>query len=166
MGRLLHGTLALCLCATPLWAQDAPWPVYVQDNPTRCWIADGPSGTTASRNGTDVSGNINRDTVLFYVSFWPDEGRVGEISYTGGYQFAGGSVVTIEVGGQTFELFTEGPMAWAGSPAEDQRIILAMRDGIEAVVTATSTRGTEVIDNFSLQGFDLAMNDAQVRCAP
>lgn len=167
--RTAARALALCLCAgMPAIAQvgDNPWPVYVQDNPTRCWIADGPSGTTASRNGTDVSGNISRDTVLLYVSFWPDDGRVGEISYTGGYQFAGGSVVTVVVGDQTFELFTEGPMSWAGSPQDDQRIIAAMRDGVEAIVTATSTRGTEVVDTFNLQGFALAMNDAQVRCAP
>lgn len=161
--------LVLCLCAaTPALAQnaDAPWPVYVQDNPTRCWIVSGPSGTTASRNGQDVSGNISRDAVLMFVSFWPQDGRLAEVSYTGGYQFAGGSVVTVVVGDATFELFTEGPMSWAGSPQDDQRLIAEMREGVSAVVTATSTRGTEVVDTFDLQGFSLAMNDASVRCAP
>lgn len=161
--------LAVCLCGSAsAFAQttDSPWPVYVQDNPTRCWIVSAPTGTTASRNGQDVSGAISRDTALFYVSFWPDDGRLAEVSYTGGYQFAQGSVVTVVVGDTAIEMFTEGPLAWAGSPAEDQRIIAAMRDGVEAVVTATSTRGTEVIDTFNLQGFSLAMDDAGVRCAP
>lgn len=171
MGALLRPMIAAALCvtvATPAIAQtaEAPWPVYVQDNPTRCWIVASPSGTTASRDGQDVSGNISRDTVLFYVSFWPNDGRVGEISYTGGYQFAGDSSVIVAVGDDTFELYTEGPMSWAGSPQDDTRIIAAMRDGTQMVVTASSTRGTEVVDTFSLQGFELAMNDAQVRCAP
>lgn len=171
MGRGLKQLRAavFCLCVTaPAAAQDvgAPWPVYVQDNPTRCWIISTPTGTTASRGGQDVSGNISRDDVLFYVSFWPDDGRVGEISYTGGYQFAVGSNVIVAVGEAEFALYTEGPMSWAGSPQDDARIIAAMRDGTEMVVTATSTRGTEVVDTFTLQGFSLAMNDAQVRCAP
>lgn len=140
--------------------------MYVQENPTRCWIVSEPSGTTASRDGQDVTSNINRDTALFFVSFWPDDGRVAEISYTGGFQFAGGSVVTVVVGDTALEMFTEGPMAWAGSPQDDQRIIAAMRAGNTAVVTGTSTRGTEVIDTFNLQGFSLAMNDAEVRCTP
>jgi len=166
MGRLLTSALALLLWAAPVHAQteDAIWPVYVQENPTRCWVAARPTGTTASRNGTDVSGNISRDTVLLFISYWPDDGRLAEVSYTGGYQFANGSVVTIDVGDTQFELFTEGPMSWAGTPQEDARIIAAMRDGLEAVVTATSTRGTEVVDTFSLQGFSLAMDDASVRC--
>lgn len=153
--------------ATPAFAQtlQAPWPVYVQENPTRCWIAAAPTGTTASRNGQDVSGNINRDPALLFVSFWPDDGRLAEVSYTGGYQFAAGSTVTVAVGDATFAFFTEGPMSWAGSPEDDQRLIAAMREGLEAVVTATSTRGTEVVDTFNLQGFSLAMNDAEVRCA-
>lgn len=159
--------LALMVCAAhPVYGQGVPWPVFVQENPTRCWIAEGPTGTTASRAGQDVSGNISRDTALLFVSFWPDDGRVGEVSYTGGYQFEQGSVVTVQVGDVSFDLFTEGPMSWAGSPDEDARLIAAMRDGQEAVVTATSTRGTEVVDTFNLQGFDLAMDDAQVRCAP
>lgn len=161
--------LVLSLCVVlPTGAQtpEAPWPIYVQENPTRCWIAEAPSGTTASRNGQDVSGNISRDTALLFVSFWPQDGRLGEVSYTGGYQFARGSTVTVQVGNTAFALFTEGPMAWAGSPEEDERIITAMRGGVEAIVTATSTRGTEVIDTFNLEGFSLAMNDAQVRCAP
>jgi hypothetical protein len=163
--------LALCLgAATPgvglAQGDAARWPVYVQEDPQRCWIVSDPVGTTASRDGTDVSGNINRDTVLFFVSYWPDDGRMGEVSYTGGYPFADGSVVTVEVGDQSFELFTEGPMSWAGSPEADARLIAAMREGSEAVVTATSTRGTEVVDTFSLQGFDRAIDDASVRCAP
>lgn len=160
--------LAFCVCMATVpfaQAQDAPWPVYVQENPTQCWIVATPSSTAASRDGQDVSGTISRDVVLLFVSFWPQDGRVGEISYTGGYQFEVGSTVSLVVDDVEVEMFTEGPMSWAGSPQDDARIIAAMREGSEMVVTATSTRGTEVADTFNLQGFSLAMDDAQVRCA-
>ncbi|WP_224816707.1 invasion associated locus B family protein [Hasllibacter sp. MH4015] len=158
--------LLLCAAGSAMaQVQDAPWPVYVQEDPTRCWITSDPSGTVATRDGQDVSDAINRDEALIFVSFWPDDGRVGEISYTGGYQFANGSTVALAIGDAVFDLFTEGPMSWAGSPEVDAQIIAAMRDGAEMVVTATSTRGTEVVDTFNLQGFALAMNDAELRCA-
>lgn len=158
---------ALCLGgAAPAVAQDdSPvWTVFVQANPTQCWITATPNGTVATRGDQDVSNAISRDEALFYISFWPADERLAEVSYTGGYQFAVDSVVTVVIGDATFDLFTDGPTAWAGSPQDDARIIEAMRDATEAVVTATSTRGTQVVDTFSLQGFGAAMDDAQVRC--
>ena len=141
------------------------WSVYVQEDPTQCWVTSLPAGTTASRDGVDVTNDISRDEAVLFISFWPADERLGEVSYTGGYPFADGSVVTLEVAGTTFELFTEGPMSWAGSPAADARIIAVLREGSEAVVTAVSGRGTEVIDTFSLTGFTAAIEDAEVRCS-
>ncbi len=157
--------LAFALMTGAAAAQDrTAWSVYVQENPTQCWVTSVPSGTTASRDGQDVTEAINRDEALLFISYWPADGRLGEVSYTGGYPFADGSTVSIAVGDATFELFTEGPMSWAGSPAADARIIAAMQDGAEAVVTAVSGRGTEVVDTFSLTGFTAAIEDAGVRC--
>ncbi len=158
--------IALGLSVGPVFAQgQTAWSVYVQEDPTQCWVTSVPAGTTASRNGEDVTDAINRDEALLFISFWPADGRLGEVSYTGGYPFANGSTVTIAVGEATFELFTEGPMSWAGSPASDARIIAALRTGAEAVVTAVSGRGTEVVDTFSLTGFTAAIEDAEIRCS-
>lgn len=163
---LASGLAAFVLTLGVAHAQDrTAWSIYVQEEPTQCWVTSVPSGTTASRDGEDVTSAINRDEAVFFISFWPADGRVGEVSYTGGYPFADGSVVSLVVGESSFELFTEGPMSWAGSSTADARIIDAMREGAEVVVTAVSGRGTEVIDTFSLAGFRAAIEDAEVRCS-
>ena len=107
---------------------------------------------------------VRRSEILLFVSYWPSESRMGEVSFTGGYPFAEDSTVTMEIGNSTFELFVDGEMAWAASEQEDQRIITAMKRGSEAVLTAVSSRGTQTVDTFSLLGFTAAVEDAETRC--
>jgi hypothetical protein len=116
-----------------------------------------------TRDGRVVS--VRRGEILMFVSFWPSDERLGEVSFTGGYPFADGSTVTMEIGETTFELFTDGEMAWAASGADDQRIITAMKRGADAVLTARSSRGTQTQDTFSLLGFTAAVEDAEARCS-
>ena len=99
-----------------------------------------------------------------FVSYWPAEEKRGEVSFTGGYPFAEGSTVSMQIGSSTFELFTDGEMAWAASEQDDQRIVTAMKRGAEAVLTARSSRGTQTQDTFSLLGFTAAVEDAEARC--
>lgn len=141
---------------------ETDWSVFVEDDPTQCWVVSTPSETVNTRDGRVVS--VRRGEILMFVSFWPGQERLGEVSFTGGYPFADGSTVTIEIGSSTFELFTEGEMAWAASPQDDDRIITAMKRGAEAVLTARSTRGTQTQDTFSLLGFTAAVEDAEARC--
>jgi hypothetical protein len=139
------------------------WSVFVEDNPTQCWVVSTPRETVNTRDGRVVS--VNRGEILMFVSFWPGQERLGEVSFTGGYPFADGSTVSMRVGETTFELFTDGEMAWAASPQDDQRIITAMKRGADAVMTARSARGTQTQDTFSLIGFTAAVEDAEQRCA-
>ncbi|AHM03388.1 hypothetical protein roselon_00988 [Roseibacterium elongatum DSM 19469] len=144
-------------------AAETDWSVFVEDDPTQCWVVSTPSETLNTRDGREVS--VRRGEILMFVSFWPGQDRLGEVSFTGGYPFADGSTVSVEIGDSTFELFTEGEMAWAASPQDDQRIITAMKRGAEAVLTARSSRGTQTQDTFSLMGFTAAVEDAEARCS-
>jgi hypothetical protein len=138
------------------------WSVFVENDPMQCWVVSTPRETVNTRDGRVVS--VNRGEILLFVSFWPGQGRLGEVSFTGGYPFADGSTVSMVVGDSTFELFTDGEMAWAATPQDDQRIITAMKRGADAVLTARSTRGTQTQDTFSLMGFTAAVEDAESRC--
>ena len=138
------------------------WSVFVEDDPTQCWVVSTPRETVNTRDGRVVS--VRRGEILMFVSFWPGEERMGEVSFTGGYPFANGSTVTMEIGDTAFELFTDGEMAWAASAQDDQRIITAMKRGADAVLTARSSRGTQTQDTFSLIGFTAAVEDAEARC--
>ncbi len=142
---------------------ETDWSVFVEDDPTQCWVVSTPSETVNTRDGRVVA--VNRGEILMFVSFWPSAERLGEVSFTGGYPFADGSTVSVDIGDTTFELFTEGEMAWAASGADDQRIITAMKRGASAVLTARSARGTQTQDTFSLLGFTAAVEDAETRCA-
>jgi hypothetical protein len=141
---------------------ETDWSVFVEDDPTQCWVVSTPRETVNTRDGRVVS--VRRGEILMFVSFWPGQDRMGEVSFTGGYPFADGSTVSVEIGDSTFELFTEGEMAWAASPQDDQRIITAMKRGADAVLTARSSRGTQTEDTFSLMGFTAAVEDAEARC--
>lgn len=169
LAGLLAGAIAIS--GTVAFAQDestnrvsaeTDWSVFIEDNPTQCWVVSTPSETVNTRDGRVVS--VQRGEILMFVSFWPGQERLGEVSFTGGYPFADGSTVTMEIGDTSFELFTDNEMAWAASPQEDDRIITAMKRGAEAVLTARSSRGTQTQDTFSLLGFTAAVEDAETRC--
>lgn len=107
---------------------------------------------------------VRRSDILLFVSYLPGSDVRGEISFTGGYPFAGGSTVTLDISGALFELFTDGEYAWSASKADDAKIITAMKRGAKAVLTGSSSRGTITTDTFSLLGFTAALEDAEKRC--
>ncbi|SDW81184.1 invasion associated locus B family protein [Litoreibacter albidus] len=162
---------ALVLATGPLSAQEqstnrvaskTDWSVFVEDNPTQCWIVSSPKEVVNTKGGRVVA--VTRGDTLMFVSYWPGAGKLGEVSFTGGYPYPDGATVSLEIGGSTFELFTSNETAWAPTPADDNKIISAMKRGSSAVVTGVSKRGTTTKDSFSLLGFTAALEDASKRC--
>ena len=144
-------------------AADTDWAVFEGSEPKECWAVTAPKESTNSRDGRSVS--VRRGDILLFVTYRPEQNVVGEISFTGGYPFAEGSTATMDVSGTTFELFTEGEYAWPATPADDLKIVTAMKRGANAVLTARSSRGTETKDTFSLLGATAMIEDAEKRCA-
>jgi hypothetical protein len=170
MNPKVIGAALLAALALPAAAQESAnrvntetdWSVFVEDNPTQCWVVSAPKSIRNTRDGQEVA--ARRGDIRLFVSYWPGEDRNGEVSVTGGYPYADGSTVTVEIGTDQFELTTDGELAWASSPAEDQRIVDAMKRGAQAVVIGRSGRGTGTEDTFSLLGFTAAVSDAETRC--
>lgn len=161
----------LVVSAGAAWAQDAEetppeianWTVYVDEDPRQCWVIAAPTSSAFERDGEALD-SVRRDDPYMFISYWPEQRRLGEVSFTGGYPFAEGSVA-IEIGETRFDFFSEGEVAWALSADQDAQIIAAMREGAEATMVAQSTRGTNTRDTFTLDGFAAAIDDASVRCA-
>lgn len=153
---------AMAQDAVPRVALHQDWSVFNPTSPLECFVASAPTSTAASRQGKPVT--VRRDEIRFYISSRPAEQVRNEIAFTGGYPYRDGSTVTVEIGTDTFELFTEGEWAWPATPEEDTRLISAMRRGAKAVVTGLSSRGTTTIDTFSLIGFTAALEDSTARC--
>ncbi|MEX0351027.1 MAG: invasion associated locus B family protein [Paracoccaceae bacterium] len=144
-------------------AVNTSWSVFVEEDPTECWIVSAPEETVNTRGGRVVA--VRRSDILLFVFFRPKAGVKGQITFTGGYPFAPGSTVNLNVGGSEFELFTEGEWAWPATAADDAKIVTAMKRGAQAVLTARSGRGTQTKDTFSLLGFTAGIEDAEKRCA-
>ena len=143
-------------------AAKTDWSVFVEDNPTECWGVSTPKETVNSRDGRVVA--VNRGQTLLMVFYRPSAGANGQVAFTGGYPFAPGSTVNLDISGTTFEMFTEGEWAWPATSADDSKIITAMKRGANAVLSGRSGRGTNTKDTFSLLGFTAAVEDAAKRC--
>jgi hypothetical protein len=168
--RIVSTLVALMATALPAAAQETnrvaaetDWAVFQGDEPRECWAVTAPKDTVNTRDGRVVS--VRRGDILLFVTFRPEQNVAAEVSYTGGYPFAEGSTATMEVDGSTYELFTEGEYAWPATPADDLKIVTAMKRGADAVVTARSSRGTETKDTFSLLGATAMIEEAEKLCA-
>lgn len=171
MTRALIGA-SLALMAGGAFAQDTDqsdnlvatktdWSVFAEDNPKECWGVSSPKETVNTRDGQPVS--VKRSDILLFVTFRPGQAG-GETSFTGGYPFAPGSKVGLNVDGSKFDLVTDGEWAWAASPEDDAQVLTALKKGGSAVLTAKSAKGTQTQDTFSLRGFTAAMAEAASRC--
>lgn len=144
-------------------AANADWSVYVEAEPRACWAVSGPLETLNTRDGTAVE--VRRGDIQLMVSYQPAADVNGQVMFAGGYPFAPGSTVTLTVGDEVFELFTEEGFAWAEDAAADARIIAAMKRGADAVLVGRSGRGTQTQDKFSLIGFTTMVEKAASDCA-
>ncbi|WP_170774923.1 invasion associated locus B family protein [Ruegeria lacuscaerulensis] len=172
--KLVRVIAGLCIAglATTATAQQATstnrvaaktdWSVFVEDDPTECWSVSAPKETVNTRGGRVVS--VRRSDILLFVFYRPNAEVKGQVTFTGGYPFAPGSTVNLDIDGTKFELITEGEWAWPATEGEDLKVVAAMKRGTEAVLTARSERGTQTKDTFSLLGFTAAIEDAETRC--
>lgn len=143
-----------------LVAQTSDWNVFAEQNPTECWGVTVPKETVNSRDGKPVT--VRRGDILLFVTFRP--GQSPQISFSGGYPFADGSAVDVDIDGKPYQLMTDGEWAWAANEAADAELLAAMKNGSNAVLTARSGKGTQTRDTFSLRGFTAAMTEAENRC--
>ena len=149
--------------ATNRVAASTDWSVFEETDPSECFGVSAPKEQVNTRDGQPVQ--VNRGETLLFVFYRPSQGVNGQVTFTGGYPFAGGSTVTMDIDGTEFQLFTEGEWAWPATPEDDNRIVAAMKLGATAIMTGVSGRGTTTRDTFSLLGFTAAVEEAQRRCS-
>lgn len=108
--------------------------------------------------------NRPRDPAYAFVSTRPAEKVVNEVSVMIGYTLKPGSESTLEVGGASFAMYTQGDGLWIKNAAEEERMVEAMRRSPDAVVKGVSAKGTETTDTYSLKGLSQALDRIAQDC--
>jgi Invasion associated locus B (IalB) protein len=108
--------------------------------------------------------NRPRDPAYAFVSSRPAEKVVNEVSIMIGYTLKPGSESTLEVGGGSYAMYTQGDGLWIKNAAEEERMVEAMRKSADVVVKGVSAKGTETTDTFSLKGLSQALDRLAQDC--
>jgi Invasion associated locus B (IalB) protein len=108
--------------------------------------------------------NRPRDPAYAFVSTRPAEKVNNEVSIMIGYMLKPGSESTLEVGGASYAMYTQGDGLWIKNAAEEERMVDAMRKASDAVVKGVSAKGTETTDTFSLKGLAQALDKLAQDC--
>ena len=154
-------SIAAMLATTPALAEEAKlletfrdWSAYAATgNPKVCFAVSKPTESSPK--------SVKRGPILFYISQWPDDKVVNEISVKMGYPFSEGAKTTVTIGSAKFEMFTKDEGAFIEKPEEETKLIEAMRAGTTMKIEGMSERGTKTSDVYSLLG----MSDALARVA-
>ncbi len=106
----------------------------------------------------------NRDAVHLYVSAWPKEGVKSEVSAKLGYPLKKGSQPTASINGAAFKMFVKDDRAFVSDPTAELKLIEAMKRGSRLMLDAVSERGTTTTDQYSLSGFERALQALAKAC--
>jgi Invasion associated locus B (IalB) protein len=108
--------------------------------------------------------NRPRDPAYAFVSTRPAEKVTNEVSIMIGYTLKPGSESTLEVGGASYAMYTQGDGLWIKNAAEEERMVDAMRKAADVTVKGVSAKGTETIDTFSMKGLAQALDKLAQDC--
>jgi invasion protein IalB len=122
-----------------------------------------------AKPATSVDNPPNRRTaanaVYLFISTRPAEKVSNEISMlVTGYAFKPNSEANVTVGGAAFAMYTQNDGAWVKNAAEEAKLIDAMRKSADVVIKATTSRGTQTTDTFSLKGISQATDRVAQEC--
>jgi hypothetical protein len=160
---------AACVIAaisvTPAFAQEVTllekfkdWSAYAATGtPKVCFAVSKPTQSNPKK--------VKRGPIFFYISRWPADNVVNEISVKMGYPFAEGAKTTVTIGTDKFELFTKDEGAFVEKPEMETKLIEAMKTGSTMKIEGKSVRGTATSDVYSLNGLSDALDRAAKECS-
>ena len=108
--------------------------------------------------------NRPRDPAYAFVSTRPAEKVTNEVSVMIGYTLKPGSESTLEAGGATYAMYTQGDGLWIKNAAEEERMVDAMRKAADVIVKGVSAKGTKTTDTFSMKGLAQALDKLAQDC--
>lgn len=105
-----------------------------------------------------------RGEVFFFVTHWSADKVKNVVSVAAGYPYKADVPVVVMIDKESFELFTQGEMAWTKDQTTDDKIAEALQKGETLIVKGVSKRGTETTDTYSLKGTKEAYEAMSKEC--
>ncbi|MDV7339688.1 invasion associated locus B family protein [Terasakiella sp. A23] len=121
-----------------------------------CYIASAP---------TQASHEKKRGEIYALITRRKAEGFKDVVSFHQGYPLKDGKDIAVSVGKAKFNLFGSGETAWTYESKDDVRLVKMMKAGSTLQVKATSRRGTDTSDTYSLKGISAAYNAMKKACS-
>jgi hypothetical protein len=129
------------------------------------YAADDGSGTICFAMSRPKSSEPAIDGAAYlYITNRPGEDVSSEFNVVAGYTFQTGSVATVSIGGQNFNLFTQGDAAWLDDAGQSAALAAAIRAGSTLTIQGTNAAGSRVIQNYSLSGATAAQQAVGAEC--
>ncbi len=100
-----------------------------------------------------------------YVTAWPKQGVKAEISVLLGFAIKPETEIKVDIGGASFTMFPDGDRGFITDPADEAKLLEAMRRGIRMTVEATAADGTTSKDVFSLSGVTASLGVISSNCS-
>jgi len=143
-----------------LIAQYGDWGAYMASagGRTVCYALAKPNAQTTQ------PANRPRDPAYMFISTRPAENVRNEISVVIGYPFKPGYEASADIGANKYAMYTQADGAWVKNPAEEARMVDAMRKGADLVVTGESGKGTKSTDRYTLKGLSQALDRVAAEC--
>ncbi len=110
---------------------------------------------------------VKRGDIFFRVTHREADKSFDSVSVSMGYPLKANSTPTATIGSKTYNFFGQNETIWPAGTASDKletKLVLAMKGGAKMVVKATSARGTNTTDTYSLAGITAALASAKKHC--
>jgi hypothetical protein len=81
-----------------------------------------------------------------------------------GYKYNLGKDITVEIDSAFFDFYSTEDSSETSWTNDDQKVILAMKKGLDLIISGESIRGTVTNDTYTLKGFTSAINKLNKDC--
>lgn len=139
-----------------LVAQFGDWGVYVNKTAKICFAL------TQPKERQPV--NVKRDPAFFFVTTRPADKLVNEVSIMTGLPLKEDAEVTLVSGGASFPLYVKGQGLWIRNPADEAKLLDALKKDKELTLTLTPSKGAATTDRYSLTGLPQALERVAKEC--
>ena len=164
-GAALSLSLALPAAAEPanLLGVFGNWSAYTTGSGSdlTCYALSKPRATRPA--------STKRSAIYLMISDWPSRKVKAEPQIVYGYQGKENGVAALGVGADKFPFFIRNNgkdgSAWLQQLNDNNRLIDAMHNGVSAVASGVSSKGTKTSDTYSLSGFNDAIAKIHAACS-